>query len=551
MMISEIPAIADRVRSRSDALPQIASSPLKICLWSLVLIGLAARLFPLTDLDNRLFWQYITEDGYLLQTIARNMAIGLGMSTAEGTIATNGVQPLAAFLFAGLHFIAGGSKPSGIVLVTLFSVLVSAIAGYYAYKVAMRVFSGLRHGRELASISAALWFAAPHTITHSMNGLETGLYFAAILFTLNYYLSLVSDGSEPFTTRQRLAFGLLLGITFLARNDAIFFIGGLLLAHLALGGNEAGGGLRRRLNDCLAAGITSMVVAAPWLINNYILFGSVVPISGISESRGAGFGQNLLGIPATLFGSTFIFAPVPGSLQHMAPVILMAAISVPLSLLGFWFFAAKLTLAARRFFLGSLIFASGISLYYGLFFGAAHFLARYISPLSPFLWFATSATAFCLLSLFFRSFAGFQRAAFGVVLVLTFGAAAFAVSDFARGYSKGTSQMHRQVVKWVRDNVPESQWVGAPQTGTLGFFHDRTLNLDGKVNPAALRALLDKGHVLEYARNSKIDYIADWYGMADWVKMKSDPQFAEEFEVVVRDEQANLGVLRRIHPAKP
>ena len=108
--------------------------------------------------------------------------------------------------------------------------------------------------------------------------------------------------------------------------------------------------------------------------------------------------------------------------------------------------------------------------------------------------------------------------------------------------------MHSQVVKWVQGNVPEIQWVGAVQTGTLGFFHDRTLNLDGKVNPAALRAILENGNVLEYVRNSKIDYIADWYPMADWVKIKSEPRFAKDFEVVVRDEQSNLGVLRRIHP---
>lgn len=110
--------------------------------------------------------------------------------------------------------------------------------------------------------------------------------------------------------------------------------------------------------------------------------------------------------------------------------------------------------------------------------------------------------------------------------------------------------MHRQVVKWVQGNVPELQWVGAPQTGTLGFFHDRTINLDGKVNPYALRAILEKGNVLEYVRNSKINYIADWYGMADWVKIKSDPQFAKDFEVAVKDERSNLGALRRIHPVE-
>lgn len=549
-MISKIINFSDQARIRSDNFPPIASNLLKICLWSLILIGIAARLLPLMDFDNRLFWQYMTEDGYLLQTVARNMAIGLGMSTAEGTIPTNGVQPLATFLFAGLHFLSGGSKMGGIVLVTLFSTLVSALSGYYAYKVAAHIFSSLKHGRELALMSAAMWFAAPHTITLSMTGLETGVYFTLILFTIDYYLSIISDGSLSFTLRKRLVLGLLLGLTFLARNDAVFFIGGLLLAHILVGDNNVGGGYRHRLLDCLFAGATSLLIASPWLINNYALFGSIVPISGISESREAHFGQSFSGIPANLFGSTFIFTPVPVSIQRTAPVILMSIASVPLSLLGFWFFSARLTLSSRRFFLASLIFALGIASYYGLFFGAPHFQARYISPLSPFMWFATSATAFFLLNMLFRTFNGFRRAALSVVLVLTFGAATFAYTDFARGYAKGTSQMHQQVVKWVQDNVPESQWVGAPQTGTLGFFHDRTINLDGKVNPHALRSILENGNILEYVRNSKIDYIADWYGMADWVKMKSNPLFSKEFEVVIRDEQENLGVLRRIHPVK-
>lgn len=547
-MISKLSNIVDRARDRSDGLPQIASNSFKICVWVLILVGVIARLFPLFNLDERLFWQYITEDGYLLQTVARNMAIGLGMSTADGTIPTNGVQPLAAFLYAALHFISAVSKKGGIALVTFFSVLVSAGAGYYSYKVASRVFAALRHGRELAMVSAALWFAAPHTITHSMNGLETGIYFFAILFTINYYLAAISDGSRPFTLRQRLVLGLLMGFTFLARNDAVFFIGGLLLAHLAVGGEKVGGGIRHRLIDTLIVGVVSLLVASPWLINNYALFGSIVPISGLSESRDAHFGQNLPAIPARLFTSTFLFAPIPGSISRTPFVILMSITGVALSLAGFWLFAARFTLSSRRFFLGGLIFAAGISSYYGLFFGAPYFLDRYIYPLSPLLWCATTATLFFLLNLVFRTVESIHRAAFSIVLILTLGAATFAYADFARGYAKGTSQMHKQVVKWVQDNVSERQWVGAPQTGTLGFFHDRTINLDGKVNPLALRAILENGNVLEYVRNSKVNYIADWYGMADWVKMKSNPQFGKDFEVVVRDEQSNLGVLRRIHP---
>lgn len=43
---------------------------------------------------------FMTEDGNLMLTIARNMAVGLGVTVSDGTIATNGVQPLATFVFA-------------------------------------------------------------------------------------------------------------------------------------------------------------------------------------------------------------------------------------------------------------------------------------------------------------------------------------------------------------------------------------------------------------------------------------------------------------------
>lgn len=109
--------------------------------------------------------------------------------------------------------------------------------------------------------------------------------------------------------------------------------------------------------------------------------------------------------------------------------------------------------------------------------------------------------------------------------------------------------MHKQVVDWVQANVSPRQWVGAPQTGTLGFFHDRTINLDGKVNPDALKVLLKDGHILNYVLDSKINYIVDWADMADWVNFKQHSvRFGNEFEVVVKDRKLNLAVLRRIQP---
>jgi hypothetical protein len=100
-----------------------------------------------------------------------------------------------------------------------------------------------------------------------------------------------------------------------------------------------------------------------------------------------------------------------------------------------------------------------------------------------------------------------------------------------------------QVVDWVEENVSDETWVGAVQTGTLGYWHDRTINLDGKVNPEALEARRTIGHVLFYVIDSEIDYIADWAGLENWVLMEEE--FGEAFEVLLKDEVLDLSVLRR------
>jgi hypothetical protein len=69
-------------------------SPIHIALQVCLIAGLY-RLWPILAAQPALPEFFITEDGYLMLTVARNMAIGLGMSVSEGTIATNGIQPMA------------------------------------------------------------------------------------------------------------------------------------------------------------------------------------------------------------------------------------------------------------------------------------------------------------------------------------------------------------------------------------------------------------------------------------------------------------------------
>lgn len=99
------------------------------------------------------------------------------------------------------------------------------------------------------------------------------------------------------------------------------------------------------------------------------------------------------------------------------------------------------------------------------------------------------------------------------------------------------------MLRWVNGHVPEPTWIGAFQSGTLGFFHDRTLNLDGKVNPAACQARLND-RIGDYLVASPIQYLVDWVGILDYNRL---PIVRENFEIIVEDFDENLAVMKRRH----
>jgi hypothetical protein len=75
-----------------------------------------------------------------------------------------------------------------------------------------------------------------------------------------------------------------------------------------------------RVVEMSVPGFVSLVIALPWLIYNYRLFGSIVPISGIAESLDARFGENLLRVPAKLFEYLTTVILIPDRFEEKIPV---------------------------------------------------------------------------------------------------------------------------------------------------------------------------------------------------------------------------------------
>ncbi len=503
-----------------------------------LVFGALYRLFPILSDARTLSSFFITEDGYLMLTVARNMAIGNGITVANGEVWTNGFQPLTTFLFSVPYLITGGDKVTSLNGIVGLSALISMAAAWAIFAFARQALRPQTTATTWPLLVTALWFVGPLLLLHSMNALETGMYTLMVTVTALCFGHILARGGT-YTLRDQIILGSLCGLVFLARNDGAFFVTAIFLVRFIQIQVSRQTGVWGAVKEAFPPGIISLLWAAPWMIYNYRLFGSIMPISGHSQSHSTPFGSNAALSPIKLFETMFPMAPIPNSFDA-SPVVAVATGAVVLLVLASFLWAetrrgGPFVPVLFAFALYTLMLAG----YYGLFFGAAHFLSRYLAPTAPFLITAAVSVGIALAGRLSQERAtGLMSMAGLVALVLCIGL-------LGRLLVPGVKdQGHFQVVDWIDENVAEEVWVGAVQTGTLGYWHDRTINLDGKVNPDALRALMTEGHALDYAVRSKLDYIADWVGMARWIDAPV-PAFARTFEVIVEDQDKNLSVLRR------
>ncbi|MBV8268954.1 MAG: hypothetical protein JO252_21725, partial [Planctomycetaceae bacterium] len=352
---------------------------------ALVVVGLASRIAPLLNLGGRLLRQFASEDGYLMMTIARNIALGRGMSVSEGTIATNGTQPLATLIWAACFRLVGGDKVSGVALVQWFSVLVAALAAWSLYRVGRMVLRDQPWGRPVAALAASAWFASHLNVGHSMNCLETGLYTLVMIGGVGLFVHWTGSGRQDWPLNRCVLLGLVLGVAFWARNDAVFLVAAACLTRVSSGLDGNPPLLRRRVLETFVFGAVSVLVATPWLVNNIVRFGHLMPISGIAESANSRFAENLHRVPTKLMEYLSVIVSIPESIETRRPVLLVCSLLMSAALTLWVLTWRRASGPARAALLLVGLYTLFLSAYYGLFFGATHFMSRYLMPVSPFL----------------------------------------------------------------------------------------------------------------------------------------------------------------------
>lgn len=240
------------------------------------LIGLLiAALVSLTFRSTTLVFDLpLTEDGYYVQTIARNIARGVGFSV-DGSTLTNGFHPLWAVL-SSLVFVTSGDSAEAAVRILLALGAATAVgSAFFWSSIAGAAFDA--KPALYRPVFVLVYLGSFQLLAQHFNGLETGLML--LMFALlGLYWSRVYD----YRTATSMGLGLLLGFLILTRIDAAIFA--------CLVGAEAAWRLRREpvrlLGQTAIMGTAALVIAAPWFVYNLALTGKLMPVSGLALGLG-------------------------------------------------------------------------------------------------------------------------------------------------------------------------------------------------------------------------------------------------------------------------
>lgn len=456
--------------------------------------GLVAR--PMDEVLYRL----LGDDAFYYFALVDNVLAGKGIVFNEG-VPTNGFHPLYAMLLLPVFAVLGALGPDAPVYGALALVALAHVAtGVVVARIAARL-----AGPTAGVVAAAVWLLSPTVLFTTLMGLETPLQALGLALVVDRLVRW--DLDEPLARQRALGLGLLLGLTFLARMDAVLFVVGILAVlwlRRARGAHRRGPA-RWLPTDLLTVGTTALAVVTPWLAWSKLATGHLTPVSGaalraIRLEHRTRTELTLNAIERTERFAAELFAyPVTGTpLQHLVPVV---ALGLPAA----WLLARRDPMP--RQLISRLDF---------LWAGAALYFAFY--------WFVQlgfrewyGMTTFLFVALVFgplvaRAGEGVRHERLGRQALAVSLALLFALGGVAHAIEGNFPQerLKREVARYLTDELPPGARVGAFNTGVYQYYTPQrdVINLDGVMNPESLEAI-EAGELDAYALALGITHIVD------------------------------------------
>ncbi len=425
----------------------------------------------------------IPDDSSHFFKIAENVASGSG-STFDGINRTNGYQALWLCLLIPVSLIFH-LRPEDMVRVYLVYQLVPLIVAYVLlYRLHSLFFS------TIVTLASAVFFIFL-TIFQSATGMDSAIL--VLMMVLLFFFGWWGKVFVQSGWLSHFVFGVLLGLTMLARLDAVF-LGASVCAFVLLQALRSPDERRiavKRLALVLAG---SVLVVAPYLLYNLRIFGDMMPISGILKSS---------------------FPYVSFSLRKLEKIgsvhaaFVVVAIAYLIWSAAMWHKYVAGTMEAR-FFRGAMaVLALSIILHFVhtmLFIKWGIFRWQFIS----YALFASLVISEPLSAPLLRWKKRGLRLATGAVLVLLFlsGMSMVVKRTFLAPIESSWHVASYRAAMWARDNVNANYRLAMKDCGHFGYFSQRSVvNLDGAVNNTAYQDVIDSGRLNEYLRKCNVCYI--------------------------------------------
>ena len=438
------------------------------------------------------------DDAYYFFTVARNIAQGHGI-TIDGTHWTTGFQPLWGLICA-LPFLAPSDRAAFAIIYLISILLWLASAALFVRLVRRASTTPLK--ASATALIVVLFLGETQFTRGYFNGMETGLYLALTLWLLVAFQEYLGLPPEQVSIRHVAGLGLLAGLTMLARNDAFLLCGALLAVTLFAGKR------RHPVRDAVIIVAIASTLVLPWLVYCQWASGNPMPQSGIATSVAVRGTVPLVSIVRKIVASIdpLGFLKVRSIIDDHLAIAVAATLATIAAGIVYWRRSggAFVTRPSRWILVAFGAADACLLLYYPLASSAGQFFERYFTPLK--------LLVFVLLAvLIARALAVAGRSLLANALVLTLAVATIGTNLYwiARDYSlRWRSHLGPEAYEVVRSRYAnDGSRLGMAESGRLGFLYPtRVVNLDGKMNVEALRAVLS-GTLDRYIQSANLDYL--------------------------------------------
>jgi hypothetical protein len=475
------------VRLGSGRLPALTTETLIILgLLAIVVTFVCGRLILYAFREMEAVVTRIPDDTGYFYKIALNVALGKGL-TFDGINQTNGFQPLWLYMLLPLAW-AMREAPVDLYLraALIYQLSLVAIAGVVFF------FAMLLYSRRSVALTATTLFYI-FGIGHFANGMETGI-LVLCLSALLYFSLKYRPFSDSSTSKHAFVFGLLLGLTVLARLDMVFLLAVIYTFILwqAFAKTERAG--RARLGKQLLLSVIAFtLVTAPYFVYNKIHFGAIMPISGQLKNS-----------------FPYILQPNFGADRFPSLVMLIFSlifVSSPISILLFLRSRAASTEQDGYKFTVLLIGSLYVSVHY---LHTALFMKWAVFGWHFAFYFLHACVLFAyILDRFLSYIPTFARRPVAAILIIAlFSVLVDCTYRAATTQPRGWQPHSYRAAVWVRNNLPQDARLALKDAGLFGLLSERSVvNLDGLVNNLEYQEYLRRSQLNDYFRQKGIQYL--------------------------------------------